>query len=115
MQAKKKASLSDAHIGEVAHLFGVLSEPSRLRLLRALMVRPLTVSELMVETGMKQGNVSKHLGALLMARFVAREREGNFVRYELADKRLHQLCDLMCQRIEDEALARASELGAGRR
>ena len=55
----------------------------------------MTGSEL---TGMKQGNVSKHLGVLLNARFVARRREGNFARYALADKRLYQLCELMCMR-----------------
>ncbi len=42
------------------------------------MDRPLTVTEMIEETEMKQGNVSKHLGVLLTARFVAREREGKF-------------------------------------
>jgi DNA-binding transcriptional ArsR family regulator len=60
---------------ESARLFGILAEASRLKLLRALMEKPLTVTELMEATGMKQGNVSKHLSVLLNARFVARERE----------------------------------------
>jgi len=102
--------MSDAQVEEAARLFGILSEPSRLKLLRVLMARPLTVSELMEATGMKQGNVSKHLGVLLNARFVAREREGNFARYALADPRLHQLCDLMCLRIADDARQRSREL-----
>jgi DNA-binding transcriptional ArsR family regulator len=110
MQAKNKPSLSDAQVEEAARLFSILSESSRLRLLRALMERPLTVSELIEATGMKQGNVSKHLGVLLNARFVARQREGNFVRYALADKRLYQLCELMCMRIEDDARQRVQEL-----
>jgi DNA-binding transcriptional ArsR family regulator len=76
------------------------------------MEEPLTVSELIEATGMKQGNVSKHLGVLLNARFVAREQEGNFARYSLADKRLYQLCDLVCMRIEDDACQRAKEFGA---
>ncbi len=102
--------MSDAQIEEAARLFGILSESSRLKLLRALMGEPLTVSELIEATGLKQGNVSKHLGVLLNARFVVREREGNFARYTLADRRLNQLCDLMCMRIEDDALRRAREL-----
>lgn len=102
--------MSDAQIEEAARLFGILAESSRLRLLRALMEQPLTVSELMEATGMKQGNVSKHLGVLLNARFVAREREGSFARYALADQKLHQLCDLMCVRIEEDARQRAAEL-----
>jgi DNA-binding transcriptional ArsR family regulator len=110
MQAKRKLAMSDAQVEEAARLFGILSDASRLRLLRALMSKPLTVSELIDATGLKQGNASKHLGILLNARFVAREREGNFARYALVDERLHQLCDLMCMRIEDDALRRAREL-----
>jgi len=102
--------MSDAQIEEAARLFGILSDSSRLKLLRALMAEPLTVSELIEATGMKQGNVSKHLGILLTARFVAREREGNFARYSLADPKLYQLCELMCTRIEDHARQRIKEL-----
>jgi ArsR family transcriptional regulator len=104
MQGKKsKKEMTDAHMEESARLFGILAEVSRLKLLRALMSEPLTVSELMEATGMKQGNVSKHLGVLLQARFVAKEREGNFARYRLADERLYELCSLMCARIEEDA------------
>lgn len=110
MKGKKNFPMSDAQIDEAARLFGILAEASRLKLLRALMEEPLTVSELMDVTGMKQGNVSKHLGVLLNARFVAREREGNFARYALADQTLHQLCDLMCTRMEEDARQRAGEL-----
>lgn len=105
-----KSSLSDTQLEEVSRLFGILSESSRLKLLRALMKKPLTVSELMKATGMKQGNVSKHLGVLLNARFVAREREGNFACYSLIDPRIYQLCDLMCARIKDDAKRRIAEL-----
>ena len=74
------------------------------------MEEPLTVSELMGTMGMKQGSVSKHLGVLKNARFVARLREGNFARYALADKRLYQLRELMCMCIENGARQRAKQL-----
>jgi DNA-binding transcriptional ArsR family regulator len=109
MQTEKK-SMSDAQVDEAARLFSILADSSRLKLLRALMRSPLTVSELIEETGLKQGNVSKHLGVLLNARYVAREQEGNFARYALADEKLFQLCDLMCARIEDDAKQRAIDL-----
>ncbi len=110
MQAKKKKQMSDAQVEEAARLFAILSEPSRLILLRSLMERSMTVSELIEATGMKQGNVSKHLGVLLEARFVAREKEGNFARYAIADSNLFALCELMCGRIEQEAHKRLQEL-----
>jgi len=102
--------MSDAQIEEIARLFGTLSEPSRLRLLRALMDGPRTVTDLVAATGMKQGNVSKHLGVLLHARFVSRAQTGNFARYSIADPRIFSLCELMCARIESDARTRLSEL-----
>ena len=106
----KRVNLTDAHLEEVARLFGMLAESSRLKLLRALLDRPMTVSELIQATGMRQGNVSKHLGTLLLGGFVAREREGNFVRYAISDPTVASLCMLMCSRIEAEARHRMKQL-----
>lgn len=106
----KKVNLTDAHLEEVARLFGMLAESSRLKLLRALLDRPMTVSELIQATGMRQGNVSKHLGTLLLGGFVAREREGNFARYAISDPTVASLCMLMCSRIEAEARHRMKQL-----
>ena len=102
--------MSNAQVEEAARLFAILSEASRLRLLRALMSEAMTVSDLMAATGMKQGNVSKHLGVLLDARFVAKEKEGNFARYSIADPNLFALCELMCCRMEQEARQRLAAL-----
>jgi DNA-binding transcriptional ArsR family regulator len=106
----KKVNLTDAHLEEVARLFGMLAESSRLKLLRALLDRPMTVSELIEATGMRQGNVSKHLGTLLLGGFVGREREGNFARYTIADPTVASLCMLMCSRIESQARKRVKQL-----
>jgi DNA-binding transcriptional ArsR family regulator len=103
MAIKKKAELSDVQLSEVARIFSTLSEPSRLKLLRALMATSLTVSELMEATGMQQGNVSKHLRVLLNAGFVERVPEGNFARYTLTDPTVIDLCGLMCSRVEEHA------------
>jgi DNA-binding transcriptional ArsR family regulator len=105
-----KVKLTDAHLEEVARLFGMLAESSRLKLLRALLERPMTVSELIESTGMKQGNVSKHLGTLTLGGFVGREREGNFVRYAITDPTVASLCMLMCSRIETHARQRVRQL-----
>src|SRR5262249_12248540 len=100
----------DAQIEEAARLFATLSEPSRLRLLQALMRGPITVTELVEATGMKQGNVSKQLGILYDAHLLARNREGNFIRYAVGDAMIYQLCDLACHKIQSDALARVASL-----
>jgi DNA-binding transcriptional ArsR family regulator len=110
MKTKASPELTDSHIEEIARLFGVLAEPSRLKILRTLMDSPATVSELIEITGMKQGNVSKHLGVLLSARFVARQQSGNFARYSIIDPKLKALCNLMCGRVEEDAACRVRAL-----
>ena len=110
MPIKKKRHLSDSQLIEIARIFGALAEPSRLRLLRALMERPMTVSGLIEETGMKQGNVSKHLSVLLSASFVERVSEGNFARYLLVDETVIALCEMMCARVEHRARERLRAL-----
>lgn len=102
--------MSDEQVEEAARLFGLLAEPARLKLLRALMKGGLTVTELVEATTLKQGNVSKHLGVLREARFVARTKEGNFARYTLADPAVFQLCELMCNRMAADARARQKKL-----
>ncbi len=66
MQARNHIPLNDGQIQEAARLFATLSEPSRLRLLQALMGGPMTVTELVEATDMRQGNVSKQLGSFMM-------------------------------------------------
>jgi DNA-binding transcriptional ArsR family regulator len=103
MSTGKKKSLSAPQLEAVARLFSVLSEPSRLGLLQALQAGPLSVSELIEECGMKQANVSKHLGVLHDHRLVKRERDGVSVRYAIADPMIFSLCNLVCGKMERDA------------
>lgn len=109
IEKPSKAAMTDAQLQEVAQQFAILAEPSRLKILRALMGGAMTVTELIEVTGMKQGNVSKHLGILLQARFVSRGQEGNYARYCLANPVLFPLCELMCGSLEEDAKRRARE------
>ena len=68
-------------------------------LLHLLYDGPLTVSELVEESGMKQANVSKHLTMLHQHRLVKREREGINIRYEIADPMIFSLCNLVCTKM----------------
>ncbi len=91
----------------ISERFGALSDPSRLQILHQLMDGEATVGEVVEQTGLGQANVSKHLQVLHRHRFVRRRKEGLFVHYSVADDSVFALCDLMCERIEDD-LRRAS-------
>jgi DNA-binding transcriptional ArsR family regulator len=88
--------LPDDLVELIARRFRVLAEPMRIRLLDGLRDGGATVAELQEATGSSQQNVSKHLGVLLQAGIVARRKEGNFARYEIADDSVFALCDQVC-------------------
>jgi len=98
----------------VAQRFKVLAEPARLQVLNALRGGPLNVSELIDETGLNQANLSKHLQLLHANGFVNRRRDGLFVIYELADKSVFQLCDIMCGQVKRHATSQVRQLAAVR-
>lgn len=104
----KKKKLSAAQLNVVSRLFAVLSEPSRLMLLQSLYDGPLTVNELVAISGMKQANVSKQLAILHDHRLVKRERDGTFIRYEIADAMVLSLCALVCGKIEKDTKCAAA-------
>lgn len=95
-------------LDEVAHLFALLSDPTRLRLLSRLHDDgELSVGQLAERTGVSVANVSQHLNRLAVARVVARRRDGKHVRYSIADPRLEALCDLVCSSVRERAEALA--------
>lgn len=105
--------MNPALLEMVAERFKALSDRARLSLLQELRDGPHTVNELVEATGMGQANVSRHLSQLFAAALVTREREGVYVRYQLADQDVLKLCELVCGRIEDE-LTERKRLVAGR-
>ena len=94
----------------VAERFKALSEPARLQILQALREGERSVTDLVDDTGLGQANVSRHLRVLDTLGFVSRRKEGLFAYYAIADRRVFQLCDMMCGRLDSEARTRARVL-----
>ena len=101
-----KISLTPEVLTIIAERFKVLAEPARLQILSCLRKRELTVSDIIAATDLGQANVSKHLQLLHAQGFVSRRKEGLYVYYELADHRVFQICELMCDRLSAETTAR---------
>ena len=106
-------NLTSEMIELVAERFHALAEPARLHIMQALRGGEQTVGELVEATGFGTANVSKHLQLLHAAGFVTRRKEGLYVYYGLAGKDVFRLCDIMCGRLEAEAVSRRRVL-AGR-
>lgn len=107
-----RTELTPAKLQIIAERFRAMGEPARLQILNALREGERTVTALVDETGLGQGNVSKHLQVLYGLGFVRRRKEGLHVYYALADRSIFKLCDIMCGRIEAETNARRRLLAA---
>jgi DNA-binding transcriptional ArsR family regulator len=83
----------------VARYFGVLSEPTRLKILHAICQDERSVSAIVDATGATQTNVSRHLGLMLNAGVVSRRRDGNAVYYRVADPEFVDICRSVCVQI----------------
>jgi len=94
MQANSPANLQGSDLTGVqdcALFFGLLSEPTRLRILLALRDGPLHVTALCEILGLEQPNVSHHLGLLRRAGMVTDQRDGQHVFYETNPDRMSEL------------------------
>src|SRR3954463_10023471 len=92
-------------VPDVAALFALLADPTRLRLLRARAPGALRVSDLAAATGITRPTVSHQLRPLREGRLVRSRREGRVIFYALDDDHVR---DLMAM-----GIAHAGEVTAG--
>lgn len=83
----------------VARYFGVLAEPTRLKILHTICQDERSVSAIVAATGATQPNVSRHLALMLQAGVVSRRRDGNTVFYRVEDPEFVEICRSVCVRI----------------
>ena len=78
-----------------------LADPTRRRILLALLDGPAYPADLATDLGVGRTNVSNHLTCLRGCGLVRATREGRQVRYDLASPRLaHALADLVVLELE---------------
>lgn len=95
MSARAEATqIPDVGPEALSRYFRVLGDPTRLRIIEALLERERTVSELVELLGAPQSRVSNHLACLRWCRFVESERRGRTVVYRVADERVSRIIEL---------------------
>jgi DNA-binding transcriptional ArsR family regulator len=77
---------------QVAHYFGLLADPTRLRILSQLCGEERSVNEVVDAVGLTQANISRHLNILYRAGVVDRRREGNRIMYRVIDPNFVDIC-----------------------
>jgi DNA-binding transcriptional ArsR family regulator len=76
---------SDAATAQLADLFHLLGDPTRLRIVLACLEAPMAVSDIAAALVLSGSLVSHHLRLLRAARIVKSERHGKQVFYSTAD------------------------------
>lgn len=85
---------SDPQLQLEAKFFKGFADNSRLTILRALLKKPKTVSDLVKESGLSQPNTSAHLACLLECGIVQKEKHGREAVYKISMKEIaHMLKD----------------------
>jgi len=80
----------------VSGYFGLLSQPTRLKILNAICEGELSVSEIVERVGSTQTNVSRHLNLMYGKRVLKRRRAGAMTFYSIADRNIVTLCRTAC-------------------
>jgi len=83
----------------VSGYFGLLSEPTRLKILNTICDGERTVSDIVERVGSSQTNVSRHLNLMYGRGVLKRRREGATVYYSISDPNVVTLCRTACNHI----------------
>lgn len=90
-RASESALLEACGPEALSRYFRVLGDPTRLRIVEALLEEERSVSELVELTGAPRSRVSNHLACLKWCRVAEAERRGRNVVYRVADPRVRAL------------------------
>ena len=92
---------SDPAIAQLADLFHLLGDPTRLRIVLACLATPIAVSEIAATLQLSSSLVSHHLRLLRAARIVKSERQGKQVFYSAADAHISGVLSDMLEHIAE--------------
>ncbi|MEU0568738.1 metalloregulator ArsR/SmtB family transcription factor [Nonomuraea sp. NPDC005983] len=85
---------AETDVVDTADVFGLLSDPGRLRVLMALLEGELCVCDLAVVSGLSESATSHALRLLRAHRVVSVRRDGRMAYYRLNDAHVRMLLDL---------------------
>ncbi len=86
--------MGDFNIDSAARIFQLLSDPTRLAILRDLRGGELCACEVLENLKISQPTLSHHLSLLVDSGFVAARKEGKWRHYSLMPQALHGICSL---------------------
>ncbi|MBI9098654.1 MAG: winged helix-turn-helix transcriptional regulator [Spirochaetaceae bacterium] len=90
-------------IVDIAEIFKLLGDPSRMRIVAALRIKELCVGDIAALMEISLSGVSHQLRLLKRSRIVKTRREGKMMYYSLDDEHIVTLIDVALRHIKHEA------------
>ena len=94
-------ALTDDQTVEIAEIFRLMGDPTRLKILIYCLHGPVAVGDLAQLTGASQSLVSHHLRLLRAARILRAERRGKKVYYTAADDHIRTVVGDMIDHVAE--------------
>jgi DNA-binding transcriptional ArsR family regulator len=92
---------NDPRVSELADLFSLMGDPSRLRIIIICLHEQISVSDIAERLQLSQSLVSHHLRLLRAARMVRSERRGKQIFYTAADQHVQCVIEDMVTHIAE--------------
>ncbi len=96
-------TVNDSAIAQLADLFHLLGDPTRLRIVLACREAPIAVGAIAGALDLSSSLVSHHLRLLRAARIVKSERQGKQVFYSTADAHINGVLAELLEHIAEPA------------
>ena len=101
LMENKKQQFTDDELEQLAQRFKILSESSRLKILRSLFNGEKCVTQIVEETNLLQANASKQLKVLNESGIIKCRKKGLQRFYSVNDDTVIMICNVICKnRIE---------------
>jgi DNA-binding transcriptional ArsR family regulator len=94
--------VGEDEIVELAELFRLMSDPTRLRIILACLTRPVAVTEMAQGLGLSASLVSHHLRLLRAARLLQADRQGRQVFYVVGDDHIRSMLTDMVDHVAEQ-------------
>lgn len=85
VEAARAEALEEPHLQMIVETFQALADPTRARILYALIQRPMCVRDLAILVGVSASGVSHQLRFLRERRLIKPQRDGNTIYYQVDD------------------------------
>ncbi len=85
------ASLDDDRVSQLAEMFRLMGDPTRLRIILGCLPGPRSVGDIAARLGLSSSLISHHLRLLRAARVMRGQRHGKQVHYGVADEHISRV------------------------